>query len=108
VGLVVVAAGFGVLVMSFVKTTRQTGPVLGGVMTLTGMLGGLFTSGVPNIPDVFDTVRLAVPQGWALYGWELTLGGAGPSQVMVPVGVMLGLGALFFGLGVLLFRRRFA
>ncbi|MGD8626095.1 MAG: ABC transporter permease [Anaerolineae bacterium] len=107
-GLIVVAAGFGVMLMSFVKNTRQTGPVMGGVLTLTGMLGGLFTSGVPNIPEIFDTVRLAMPQGWAMYAWELTLQGAGVSQVLGPVAVMLGLGALFFGIGVVLFRKRFA
>ncbi|MGD2041004.1 MAG: ABC transporter permease [Anaerolineae bacterium] len=107
-GLIVVAAGFGVLLMSFVKNTRQTGPVMGGVLTLTGMLGGLFTSGVPNMPEAFDTVRLTMPQGWAMYGWELALQGNGVSDVLLPVGVMLGLGALFFAVGVVLFRKRFA
>jgi ABC-2 type transport system permease protein len=107
-GLIVVAAGFGLLLMSFVQNTRQTGPVMGGVLTVTGMLGGLFTSGVSNIPGVFDTVRLVMPQGWAMYGWQLTLGGARVVDVLVPVAVMLGLGSLFFGAGVVLFRRRFA
>jgi len=107
-GLIVVAAGFGVLLMSFVKNTRQTGPVMGGVLTLTGMLGGLFTSGVPNIPEAFDTVRLVMPQGWAMYGWELALQGSGVGGVLLPVGVMLGLGALLFAVGVILFRKRFA
>lgn len=106
--LIVVAAGFGVLLMSFIQSTRQTGPVMGGVLTVMGMMGGLFTNGVPNIPAVFDTVRLAMPQGWAMYGWELALQGAGPGQVLLPVAVMLGLGTLFFGIGVILFRRRFA
>ena len=107
-GLIVAAAGFGVLLMSFVKTTRQTGPIMGGVLTLTGLLGGLFISGVPNLPEAFDTVRLSMPQGWALHAWELTLNGAGVGEVLVPVVVLLGLGALFFGAGVILFRKRFA
>jgi ABC-2 type transport system permease protein len=107
-GLIVVAAGFGVLLMSFVQNTRQAGPVMGGVLTVTGMLGGLFATGVSDLPEVFDTVRLAMPQGWALYGWELTLQGSSAGEVLVPVAVMTGLGALFFGVGVVLFRRRFA
>jgi ABC-type multidrug transport system permease subunit len=81
---------------------------MGGVLTVMGMLGGLFTNGVPNIPQVFDTVRLVVPQGWAMEAWQLTLQGASVGEVLVPVAVMFGLGALFFGVGVLLFRRRFA
>jgi ABC-2 type transport system permease protein len=107
-GLIVVAAGFGVMLMSFVQNTRQTGPVMGGVLTITGMLGGLFTSGVPDIPEMFDTIRLAMPQGWAMYAWELALKGSGVAAVLLPVGVMLALGALFFGIGVILFRKRFA
>jgi hypothetical protein len=63
---------------------------------------------VPNIPEIFDTVRLAMPQGWAMYGWELALQGVGASEVLLPVTVMLGLGVLFFTAGVLLFRKRFA
>jgi ABC-2 type transport system permease protein len=106
-GLIVVAAGFGVMLMSFVKNTRQTGPVMGGVLTLTGMLGGLFTSGVPNMPAAFDTVRLTMPQGWAMYGWEVALQGGSVVDVLPPAGVMLGLGALFFTVGVVLFRKRF-
>ncbi len=107
-GLIVVAAGFGVLLMSFVQNTRQTGPVMGGVLTVTGMLGGLFATGVPDLPEVFDTIRLVVPQGWALQGWELALHGSSAGEVLLPVAVMTGLGALFFGIGVSLFRRRFA
>lgn len=107
-GLIVSAAGFGILVMSFVRNTRQVGPVLGGVLTLTGMLGGLFTSGVPNMPGVLDTVRLAVPQGWALAGWELALGGASAGEMLLPVAAMLGMGVLFFVAGVFRFRKRFA
>src|SRR5512135_2663014 len=42
-GLVGAAAGFGILLMSFLKNMRQAGPVMGGVVTLTAMLGGLFT-----------------------------------------------------------------
>jgi ABC-2 type transport system permease protein len=107
-GLIVVAAGFGVMLMSFVRNTRQTGPVMGGVLTLTGMLGGLFVNGVPNLPEALDTVRLAMPQGWAMYGWELALQGSGPGKVLVPVVVMLALGVSFFGIGVVRFRKRFA
>jgi ABC-2 type transport system permease protein len=105
--LIVLAAGFGVFLMSFVQSTRQTGPVTGGILTVTGMLGGLFTSGVPSLPGALNIVRLTMPQGWALYGWELVLRGAGWGEVWVPIAVMLGLGSFFWAVGVVLFRRRF-
>jgi ABC-2 type transport system permease protein len=106
--LTVAAAGFGIFVMSFVQSTRQTGPVLGSVLTLTGMLGGLFTQGIPNVPELFDVVNLVVPQGWAMRAWDLALAGAGPAGVLLHVAALLGMGVLFFAVGALLFRRRFA
>lgn len=107
-GLVAASAGFGVLIMSFVKNSRQTGPVLGGVITLTGMMGGLFTTGLPNLPSALNRVTLFTPQGWALQGWKLALSGAGPAQVVGPVLVLLALGLVFFSVGVAVFRKRFA
>jgi ABC-2 type transport system permease protein len=107
-GQLVSAAGFGVLLMSFIKSSRQTGPVLGGVLTLMGMLGGLFTTGVPNLPPAFNALSRLTPHGWALDGWELALRGARAAEVLLPVGVMVGVGLACFAIGVLLFRKRFA
>jgi ABC-2 type transport system permease protein len=108
IGLVVIATGFGLLVMSLIKTARQSGPVLGGALTVTGMLGGLFTVAVPNMPDTFKTVTLFMPQGWALRGWLSTIDGASPVDVLLPVSAMLLLGIAFFAIGVTIFRKRFA
>jgi ABC-type Na+ efflux pump permease subunit len=107
-GMIMAATGFGVMVMSFVKNTRQTEPVLGGVLVVTGMLGGLFTNGVPNLPPAFDTVMLSMPQGWAMQAWKLTMSNAGPAEVLFHTGVMFLIGLAFFTLGVFFFRRRFA
>ena len=108
VGLVVAAAGFGVLLMSFVKSTRQSGPVVGGVLTVTGMAGGLFTTGFQNLPVAYETLNLLTPHGWALRGWKTVLAGGGVSQVLLPTLVTLGMGVGFFAVGALVFRRRFA
>jgi linearmycin/streptolysin S transport system permease protein len=108
IGLVVIATGFGLLVMSLIKTARQSGPVLGGALTVTGMLGGLFTVAIPNVPDSFNTLTLFMPQGWALRSWLSTIDGASPTDVLLPVVVMLLLGIGFFAVGVTLFRKRFA
>jgi ABC-2 type transport system permease protein len=107
-GLIVSAAGFGVMLMSFIKSSRQTGPVLGGVLTLAGMVGGLFTTGLPNLPATADKVGLVTPHGWALQGWKLALSGAGPVQALTPVLVLAGLGFGFLAVGIALFHKRFA
>jgi ABC-2 type transport system permease protein len=107
-GLVVAAAGLGVFIMSFLKTTRQAGPVMGTVLTLSGMLGGLFTTGIPNLPAAYDTITLLTPHGWALRGWKLVLAGGGVGDVLLPALVTLGMGIVFFASGALVFRRRFA
>jgi ABC-type multidrug transport system permease subunit len=106
--LIVAATGFGVMLMSFIRNTRQTGPMMGGVLTLTGMMGGLFTNGIPNLPPAFDTATLAMPQGWAMRGWRLALAGAGINEILLPVIVMFLMGAACFAIGMLFFRKRFA
>ena len=107
-GLVVAAVGLGVLIMSFLKSTRQAGPVMGTVLTLTGMVGGLFTTGFQNLPASYETINLLTPHGWALRGWKLVLAGGGVSEVLLPALVTLGMGVIFFVIGALVFRRRFA
>jgi len=112
-GLVVLASSFGVFLTSLLKNTKQTGIVFGGVMTVTGMVGisSVFTASVPAASDasqVAHTLSLLMPQGWALHGWRVVMDGGGVSDVLVPLAVMLALGAGFFVIGVLRFRKRFA
>ena len=68
---VVAAAGLGVLLISFVKTTKQGGPVLGGLLTVMGMLGGLFTANIPGgMPAAFESARKGDPSGLGTYSLE--------------------------------------
>jgi ABC-2 type transport system permease protein len=107
-GVVLTAAGFGILLMSFLRSPRQAGPAIGLVITLTGMLGGLMPTGDPSRPPAFEKFTLALPQGWAMRGWRLTLAGASPADIIVPMAVLGIVGAVLFAAGALLFRRRFA
>ncbi|HEY4721822.1 MAG TPA: ABC transporter permease [Anaerolineae bacterium] len=108
VSLVVCAAGFGLFLLSFVKTTRQAGPVIGGVLTVASMLGGLYSMTIPNAPAFLDTLSLFLPQGWVMRSWKLTLNGALPADVLLPVLVAVGVGVVLFSLGTLKFRKRYA
>jgi hypothetical protein len=106
--MVLAATGFGVLLMSLMQNSRQAGAVMGGVLTVTGLLGGLFTAWAQNLPPVFAVVNRLFPQGWALQGWRLALGGASPGTSLSAVAVLTGYGLLLFAAAVLSFRRRFA
>jgi len=108
-GQVVAASGLGVLLIAFVKTSKQGGPVLGGGLTALGMLGGLFTANMPNaMPAAFKMLANFTPQGWVLKAWNLALSGAAPADLLLPFAVSLTLGALMFVAGAVLFQKRYA
>lgn len=109
VGLVLVflASGFGIFLMSFIKNMRQTGIVLGGVLTVLGMLGGLFTTGFQNLPKAFTIATLFTPHGWAMQAFKIALGEAS-GTLAVPLLVMIAIGVVCMAVGIMLFRRRFA
>ena len=108
VGLVVAAAGFGVFLASFYRSTRQAGPLVAIALTVTGMAGGLMTTGVPSLSSAFETVQLWTPQGWALRLWNLALDGATGPGLWLAFGGVLVYGGVLFAVGALVFRRRFA
>jgi ABC-2 type transport system permease protein len=110
VALVVLASSFGIFVTSFLRDTRQGGIIYGGVMTVMGMIGMItvFTGTIPTASSAMNTVSLTVPQGWAVRAWRLLLEGAGVGDVHLTVAVMLAAGIVFFAIGVLKFRKRYA
>ena len=102
------SAGFGLFLMSLLKSSKQAGIVYGGVMTVTAMLGGLFTPGVPGVSRAMETISLSMPQGWALRGWKIVLAGGGIADAWLPLVVMAVLAGLFLTVGIFRFRKRFA
>ena len=110
-GTIVLAAAFGLFITSLLKNTRQSGIVYGGVLTMMGMIGmiGIFTAQVPGATTgALEIVSLLVPQGWAVRGWQMIQAGGGVGDVLVTLLIMLGLAAIFFAVGLLRFRKRFA
>lgn len=108
-GQVIAAAGLGVLLIAFVKNTRQGGPVLGGGLTALGMLGGLFTANLPNaMPAAMNMIANFTPQGWVLKAWRMVMDGQPLGDLLVPFAVLVGMGILMFAIGAWMFRKRFA
>ena len=106
IGLVTAAGGFGIFAMSFVNNSRQSGPVLGGVMTITGMLSGLFTTGVPDADKTFGPIARFLPQGITLRGWQLMMAEAPLDKVAIQSGVTVLAGTGFLVLGLIILRRK--
>ncbi len=99
------AAGFGIFALSLIKTTKQVPIMMGGVLTVTSMLG-VFPAMLQSVPTL-TTVSKFTPQGWAVNALKTLIDGGGLSQVLLPIGVLLVMAAVCFIAGVLLFRRRF-
>jgi ABC-type transport system involved in multi-copper enzyme maturation permease subunit len=99
VGLVVSAAGFGVMLISFMRSTRQAFLILGGAVILTSMAGGTMTTSFSNLPPLFKIINLFTPQGWVLHGFTAAMRSGNPADTILPaaVAVMVGLVTLFIG-----------
>jgi ABC-2 type transport system permease protein len=110
-GLTILASSFGLFITSLLKNARQGGIVYGGVMTVMGIVGmiDIFTANIPGAAlGNLTFIPLLVPQGWAVRGWASVLEGGGVGDVLLTIGVMLGLSVGFFLIGLLRFRKRFA
>jgi ABC-2 type transport system permease protein len=110
IATVLAASTFGIFVMSFLKSTRQAGGVMGGVLTVTGMLGmiKIFTIGSGSSPTWADTASMFVPQGWAVRGLSQVMNAASMNEVLLTCLVLVGMSVVFFLIGVLRFQKRFA
>lgn len=108
-GQVLAATGLGVLLIAFVKNSRQGGPVLGGGLTALGMLGGLFTANMPNaLPAAMNTIANFTPQGWVLKAWRMVMDGQSAGDLLIPFAVMVAMGVVMFVVGAAMFGKRFA
>ena len=108
-GQVFAATGLGVLLIAFVKNTRQGGPVLGGGLTALSMLSGVFTANLPGgMPAAMNMIANLTPQGWVLKAWRMVLDGQSVGDVLVPFVIMIAMGLVMFAIGARMFRRRFA
>ena len=109
-GTVLAAATFGIFVMSLLKSTHQAGSVLGGLLTVTGLLGRvkIFTMGSPTSPAWADIAAMFVPQGWAVRGLSQVMAAASIHDILLTCLALLGMSIVFFLIGVLRFQKRYA
>lgn len=106
IGQMVASVGLAVLLVSFIKTSKQAGPIFGGALTGLGMISGLFTTNIA-MPESFKTIANLTPQGWVLKAWESSLSGQPAGDLIFPCLVLVAMGAAMFVIGAVMFRRRY-
>ncbi|HEY3310817.1 MAG TPA: ABC transporter permease [Anaerolineales bacterium] len=106
-GQMLASVGLAVLLVSFIKTSKQAGPIFGGALTGLGMLSGLFTTNI-NMPASFAAFGNFTPQGWVLKAWKLSLAGQPAVELLLPFSVLVVMGIVMFILGAISFKKRYA
>jgi ABC-2 type transport system permease protein len=109
IGTILTAATFGIFLNSLLKSTRQSGLVFGGLLTVLGMLAGIpiFARG-SSAADTFSTISLLVPPGWAVRGLLQTMNNAPLHDVLITFLALTAWSIVLFVVGVLRFQKRYA
>jgi ABC-2 type transport system permease protein len=99
------ATGWGMLITALSRTPGQVGSIGSAMMLIFGILGGSFIN-LDQMPAAIRTFSKITPNAWGLDGFTtLALGGTLPSLVE-PIGALLSMGAVLFGIAVVLFNRQ--
>jgi len=98
------STGWGMLITSFARTPAQVGSTGTVVMLIFSILGGSFIN-LENFPPLMQTISKITPNAWGLDGFTtLALGGT-LSNLVEPITALLIMGAVLFGIAVVLFNR---
>lgn len=99
------ATGWGMLITALARTPAQIASVGSAMMLIFGILGGSFID-LQQMPSMLRTLSKITPNAWGLDGFTtLALGGTLPN-LREPITALLIMGALLFGMAVLLFNRK--
>ena len=98
------AAGWGMLITALARTPSQVGSIGSAIMLIFGILGGGLIS-LENLPPAVQVVSRITPNAWGLDGFTtLALGGT-LANLREPITALLIMGAVLFGISVILFSR---
>jgi ABC-2 type transport system permease protein len=98
------ATGWGMLITAFARTPAQVASTGTVVMLIFSILGGSFIS-LENFPPFIQTISKITPNAWGLDGFTtLALGGT-LKNLAEPISALLIMGAVLFGIAVVLFNR---
>jgi ABC-2 type transport system permease protein len=99
------ATGWGMLITALARTPGQVASVGSALMLIFGILGGSFIQ-LENMPPFVQTLSKITPNAWGLDGFTtLALGGT-LANLIEPITALLIMGAVLFGIAVVLFNRQ--
>jgi len=109
-GTTLAAAGFGSFLISWIRTERQAGTIVGGLVTIMGMMGmmPIFVMGTKNPPPFVNLISHLVPQGWAVEGLQRAMAGGSIIEIIPNAVVLFTWSAFFIIVGIARFKKRFA
>ncbi len=99
------ATGWGMLITAISRTPGQVGSIGSALMLIFGILGGSFIN-LDQMPAWVQTFSKITPNSWGLDGFTTLALGGSLSNLMEPISALLIMGAVLFGLAVVLFNRR--
>jgi ABC-2 type transport system permease protein len=107
-GTVLAASTFGIFFNSLLKSSKQSGAIFGGVITITGMVGmiPIFTMGVSG-SSWSKVVSLFVPQGWAVQAFMLSMQRSSFGEIALLLAGLLVWSIVFFAAGIWRFNHRY-
>lgn len=103
VATVIAAAGLMAFVGGLARTAEQAGNLQSIVALTMAMLGGTFVP-IAAESGILNTLRYMTPNAWYISGLGDIAGGA-YGEMMLAVGVLLAIGAIFGIFGLMLVRR---
>jgi ABC-2 type transport system permease protein len=94
------ATGLGVMISSLARTRGQVSALTAVGATAMSMLGGAYWP-LDIVSPVMRTIALFTPVGWAMTGLtNVVVRSQGAAQAVMPTLALLGMAALFLGIGV--------
>jgi ABC-type Na+ efflux pump permease subunit len=110
VAVTIGAVTFGLFAISWAKDRKQASLILGGGVTIAGMLGmaSIFMMNAPNPNRAIDSLSLLVPQGWANQALVHIMDGFSTPEVLFSLLGLLVYSAVLFFIGYRRFIKRFA
>ena len=99
------ATGWGMLITALARAPGQVASIGSALMLIFGILGGSFIN-LDQMPAYVRTLSKITPNAWGLDGFTTLARGGTLPNLMQPITALLIMGAILFGIAVVVFNRK--